>query len=695
METRRCPIHVRLGPFFLDLKAGELRKDGRHLRLQEQPFRILKMLVERPLDLVTREDIQKELWPDDTIVEFDQSINAAMRRLRDALGDNAEQPRYIETVSRRGYRLKVPVEWLEPSAHLTWSEKFKLALASLTQRRMWAVGLSGALLLLLIAFLWHYRERLFGLPVPEVKKLAVLPSYAEGSDPEIAAFANGLIGTLAGRLGQLTEQRRLEVIPASEMRDKGVTTVDGARKEFGVNLVLRLSLQRLEKDLRISVVLLDARAHQELRAKLVTGSMGNPFTLEDKVADAVVEELELALRPEEQREFQRRGTEAPGAYQYYLQGLGYLLAYERPESVDSAILVFKHALEEDPHFASASAGLGEAYWRKYQHTHDPLWVREATTECSKAVAIAEAHPESHKCLGVVFDGTGQYAQALREYGRAEALDPSSDEIVRDLALTYEHLNCPEEAEATYCRAIALRPQYWRNYNYLGAFYLSHGRYKDAAEKFQEVVSLSPDSFYGYSNLGATYIVQGFYNKAIPVLEQSLAIMPTSNGYSNLVMAHYYLGDFVGSERIGLEALNRVPPTQLLYGNLADVYYWGPATRGKAPAAYQKAITLAKQELQVNPNDATILSFLAYYSAMLGEKQAALSNVQMAVQDAPMDPEVLFYAGLVFKQLGDTDGSLKWLGKAISAGLAPNRLRVTPNLVDLSTNSRFRDLLRSR
>ena len=115
MQATPRPHVLRLGPFKLDLKAGELYKDGRRLRLQEQPFRILEMLVEHSGEVVTREELQKKLWPNDTIVEFDHSINAAIKRLRDALGDTAEEPKYVETVARRGYRLVVPVEWEEGS----------------------------------------------------------------------------------------------------------------------------------------------------------------------------------------------------------------------------------------------------------------------------------------------------------------------------------------------------------------------------------------------------------------------------------------------------------------------------------------------------------------------------------------------------------------------------------------------------
>src|SRR5271166_634416 len=110
------PIRVKLGPFALDLKAGEIHKGERKVRLQEQPFQILLMLAERSGDLVTRAEIKKKLWPNDTVVEFDHSIHTAINKLRQALGDSAEKPRYVETVARRGYRLLVPVERVEPGA---------------------------------------------------------------------------------------------------------------------------------------------------------------------------------------------------------------------------------------------------------------------------------------------------------------------------------------------------------------------------------------------------------------------------------------------------------------------------------------------------------------------------------------------------------------------------------------------------
>src|SRR5271167_2736005 len=116
MQPVQLSNSVRFGPFRLDLRAGELHKDDRKVRLQEQPFRVLKMLVERPGEVVTREELQKKLWPNDTIVEFDHSINAAIKRLRDALGDTAEKPKYVETVARRGYRLLVAVEPASPPA---------------------------------------------------------------------------------------------------------------------------------------------------------------------------------------------------------------------------------------------------------------------------------------------------------------------------------------------------------------------------------------------------------------------------------------------------------------------------------------------------------------------------------------------------------------------------------------------------
>ena len=219
------------------------------------------------------------------------------------------------------------------------------------------------------------------------------------------------------------------------------------------------------------------------------------------------------------------GTQQPAAYDFYLQGLGYLQDYVKAENVDNAIEVFDRALAKDPAFASANAGLGEAYWRKYQLTHDIHWADVAILNCRQAAKLDAALASAHICLGRVFLGTGKYEQALHEYDRAIEIEPNSDAAQAGLAYGYEQLNRPEDAERTFKKAIAARPNYWATYNWLGLFYQRHGRYDDASAMYSQVVSLAPDSFTGYSNLGGIRVIEGKYAEAIPLLQQSLKIQP--------------------------------------------------------------------------------------------------------------------------------------------------------------------------
>src|SRR5882757_2293142 len=245
-----------------------------------------------------------------------------------------------------------------------------------------------------------------GVSVPERVQLAVLPATgATGSDD--SAFNDGLVETLTSRLTTLTEKHPLAVIPASEVRARKVATVDAARAEFGVNLGLVLNVQHAEGQERVNYSLVDASSHQQLRGGTITAPRGDPFALQDQVSESITQALELQLQPQEKRVLQAHGTTEPAAYDFYLQGRGYLQDYVRPENVENAIKVFNSALKKDPAFAAADAGLGEAYWRKYELTHDKKWVAAAQENCRRGAERDSALSAAHICLGRIFGGTGK------------------------------------------------------------------------------------------------------------------------------------------------------------------------------------------------------------------------------------------------------------------------------------------------
>ncbi|MGO9269083.1 MAG: tetratricopeptide repeat protein, partial [Terriglobia bacterium] len=534
-------------------------------------------------------------------------------------------------------------------------------------------------------------QKTAGLTLPSQVNLAVMPFAPVGPDAKLTAFGNGLVESLTAKLSQLTESHSIQVIPARELRDKGVTTLQQAREEFGANLGLEVTLQQSSDLIRATYTLIDARTSRTLAASQINAPASDPFAIEDKVAEGAATALQMQLRPEEQRGLASHGTNEPAAYDYYLQGRGYLQEFKSPTSIESAIALFNQALKLDSNYGLAQAGLGMAYWTKYQLTKDRQWTKPAQTACSDAVASGNAGAEGHVCLGLLDDGTGAYQDAAEQYQRAIQLEPTSDEAYAGLALAYQHLGRLNEAEKTYQRAISLRPQYWKPYNVLGAFYLYQSEYAKAAEMFQKVIDLTPDSFRGYSNLGATQLYQGHYQDAIRPLDQSLAIRPTADTYSNIATAHFHLQEYGEAARNYLEATKLNAQDYSLWGNLGEAYYYA-GKRSDAMEAYRKGMSLANGQLQVNPRDGDLLGALADYYSMMGDRKDALARLDQSLQYGRGNKDLLFNAALIYNQLGETGSALEWLQKALEAGYSKEMVRNAPALENLRKNPRYLKLI---
>ncbi len=356
-------------------------------------------------------------------------------------------------------------------------------------------------------------------------QLAVLPFAPMADDPGSKAFCNGLTETLTAKLTQLTDNYPLQVVPTSEIRTEAVTSVEQARKIFGVGLVLEGSLHSSGNQVRVTYTLVDARTNRQLHAETVDADISDAFAVEDRVVDGTLRMLGLDIKSDDRVVLAAHGTGDPSAYDQYLRGRGYMLDYHKRENIDSAISAFNRALTLDPKYAEAYAALGKAYWLEYQEEPASQWVEKARSACDQAVAIAPKLAEGWACLGSVSRITGEYEKAVAHFQKATALDPTSNDAFRGLAEVYQKLNRPAEAEATFRKAISLRPQYWAGYSWLGAFYYDRGRYADAANMFKEVITLAPDNFRGYSNLGGIHVAMGQYQNAIVELEKSVSHPP--------------------------------------------------------------------------------------------------------------------------------------------------------------------------
>jgi tetratricopeptide (TPR) repeat protein/TolB-like protein/tRNA A-37 threonylcarbamoyl transferase component Bud32 len=523
------------------------------------------------------------------------------------------------------------------------------------------------------------------------RQLAVLPFTALGGTPAQQAFAAGLTNTVTARLTELSATHNLSVVPASLMYSKKVDSPDTARRVFGVNLVLTGSLQQAGDRVRVTYALVDAQTQRQLNASTETVSAKNPFAVEDDVSAGVLNMLKVQLDPNERKTFEAKGTDKPDAYAFYLQGMGYLENYSREENITSAIDVFQHALEIDPNYARAYAGLGQAYWQRYKLTEDTKWTAPSRQACNRALAIDPNLADGHVCLGTVANGTGKYQDAVAQFEKALAVRPTDDRAYQGLATAYGKLGRAAEAERTYQKAIRLRPQYWAGYSWLGVFYFVQGRYQDAERMFRQVVALAPDSFLGYYDLGAVYTQMGDFARAVPVIERSIAIQPSGTAYTNLGTAQFYLQRYADAVKNFEQAVQLEPKSYVLWRNVGDGYYWMPGKRKQAAAAYQKAIGFAENALRVNPNSADAYKILAACQAMLGARQQAIAAITRALALTPDDPDVMYVAAIVYTQVGEREQGVEWLKKALKAGASPAMARNDPAFDSLRGRKDFPSL----
>ena len=340
----------------------------------------------------------------------------------------------------------------------------------------------------------------------------------------------------------------------------------------------------------------------------------------------------------------------------------------------------------------AYAGLGKAYLTGFQQfDKGKQWVANASANCERALSLSPELLEGHICLGNIFNGTGKYDKAVEEFQGALRSEPSSEDALRGLADAYTNLGNFAAAESTYKKAIALRPNYWGVYTWLGFFYYNQARYPEAAQMFLKATQLAPDNYRGYLALGGTYCLEGRYSDAIEALKRSVELRPSPDAYNNLGYVYTLLHRYPEAITALEQALKIDNSDWMNWGNLGDALYWSPDRRVQASAKYKQAATIGSARLQINPRDTDTLAYLANYSAMLEDRQAAFGYLQKALELAPSRGEVLFRAAIVYNHFGQTDQALAYLTKAVEVGYSRTIIRDTPDFQGLQQNAQFRTL----
>ena len=632
---------VRFGVFEVDLKACELRKHGFRIKLAEQPFQVLAFLLERPGEIITREELRDRLWPGDTFVDFDHGLNNAVMRVREVLLDSSEHPRYVETVPRRGYRFVAPVEEtsvpppvpatieLEGGSTSPASAASKPALEHtisehpnvprwFTSRLAAAIAIVVVGLAALLVFAIHARNVTTNQAnATRSTSLVVLPLENLSGDKDQDYFADGMTDELIANLAKI---RSLHVISRSTaMTYKGTRKpLSEIARELNVDAVVEGTVMRVGSRVRITAELVQVSTDHHLWADTYESQMGDVLALQNRVSAAIVNEIRINLTPEERERLAKTPAVAPEAYENYLKGL-YYWNKRSDENLTRAIGYFERATQLDPNYALAYAGLSDCY-------------AIISAEIFGTMPASEAAPKAR-------------AAAVR----ALELDPTLAEAQTSLAT--EKFNYEWDwngAAQGFERAIGLNPSYATAYQRYSLYLIAIGRAQDSFAQIQKARELDPLSLSINFSLGWRLYMARQYDAAITQLKDTLEMDPS-----------YELPHLVAGQAYEQK------------GN------------------YALAIPELRKAVELSRGTPLMVSALAHAYARSGNRAEAeklLAQLQAKSMNHYVSP---YYFAIVCVGLGRTEEALDWLEKAFgdrSNGLV--FLKVEPELDDLRSNSRF-------
>jgi TolB-like protein/DNA-binding winged helix-turn-helix (wHTH) protein/tetratricopeptide (TPR) repeat protein len=627
---------LRFGVFEADLRLGELTKLGKRVKLQEQPFQVLAMLLQNAGELVTRDELRSKLWPQ-TIVDFDHGVNKSVSKIRDALGDSADNPRFIETIPGRGYRFLADVVAIEerpagerPIEHRPAGEPASaVERATLTSEhasapppRPFVGSWRAAALVLFIAVVvgvgWVIR--LETRPAAALRSLAVLPFRNLSSDVSQEYFADGMTDELITDLGQVSALRVISRTSAMTYKDTHKPLAEIAR-ELNVEAVVEGSVMRQGDEVRITAQLIRVPADEHIWAHSYEGSIAKTLVLQRDVARAIVDQIGATLTQTERRALGSPRPVNPVAYEAYLKGR-YFWNKRTKDGLAKSIEQFSQAVQTDPGYAQAYSGLADAYALSGDWEYGILSPQDALARSReaavKALSLDDSLAEAHTSLALSFDLYGwEWDAAEREYNRA----------------------------------LQLNPGYATAHQWYAWHLLVTGRDREALLELRMAESLDPLSLIISADLADALCIAGLCNESVRQSMKTLEIDP------NFALGHYQLG----------QAYER----RLAHQAAID--------------EFNKAIALAGHNDVFDSN-------LAFSLAMSGRKKEAtaiLTGMQTASESRPSAQANI---ALIYVGLGDPDHAMEWLDKAYASRFNPSIL-LRPAFDSLRSDTRFQDLRR--
>jgi TolB-like protein/DNA-binding winged helix-turn-helix (wHTH) protein/Flp pilus assembly protein TadD len=576
----------KFGVFEADLDTGELTKLGKLLPLQGQPFQLLAMLLEKPGILVTREELRTRLWPQ-TVVDFDHGLNKAISKIRDILGDSAENPRFIQTVARRGYRFLADVTVVNTgevvaapleNASIDSPTPVNLAPAKRWSRRSAAWTMAGAALLpILVGMVVWIRSTSNYSSLPSIRSLAVLPLENLSGDSSQDYFADGMTDELITRLAQIPDLRVISRSSMMTYKQSRKPLAEIAR-ELGVQAVVEGGVLRSGERVRITAQLIRVPADEHIWAHSYEGDLRETLVLQNQVAQAIADQIRVTMSS--QQHVQNAKAVNAQAYDSYLKGR-YYWNKRTIESLKEAINYFKQSISIDPSYAEAYSGLADSYALAGDWANGILPPSEAfplaKAAANEALALNDRLAEAHTSLALVLDLyywdwdaaekqyelainlnpgyavahewyawhlllLGHTAEAVFEMRRAESLDPVSPVIRSNLAdvLTVSHLF--EESVRQSRRTLALDPNFAVGHFHLAEALVQERQYDAAIAEFQRAIELSGHLALFDANLAHAYALSGRRADALKIAKDMEARLDLNPAAARIALIYVGLGD---------------------------------------------------------------------------------------------------------------------------------------------------------
>ena len=507
------PQRIAFDNFEVDLRSGELRKNSSRIRLQAQPFQLLVLLLVNAGQVVTREEICRDLWPTNTFVDFEHSLAAAVNKIRDALGDSADTPKYVETLPKRGYRFigkvksEPPVVIFPTETHESEGLAAVVApKAGISSTRMLvralAVALAVAALVAAALFIWKSAgERVAISSPPRIHSLAVLPVVNLSGDVGQDFFADGMTEELTTDLGKISALRVISRTSAMRYKDTKKPLREIAR-ELNVDAVVEGTVARSGSHLRVTANLVQASPEKHLWAESYESEVGDALTLQGEIAQAVAREIQVKLTQQEQNLLAAATPVNPEAHDLYLRGLYSMRGAESAGSSEKAIKYFQKAIEKDPNYAVAYSALSRVYsiWIPGMTRSPRNLMPKAREFALKALTLDNTLADPHAVLGMIalfYDW--DWSAAEKEYKQTMALNPNHvwahERHARGLAT--QGRNEEAIAEAKQVLALSPTPSEW---DYPIWVFILTRRYDLARERAQELLEVAPNWVWGHFEL---------------------------------------------------------------------------------------------------------------------------------------------------------------------------------------------------